>query len=260
MSRALRVLGYSQVYHIILKGIDNQDIFYDSLDRNFFLKLFSITKANFNYCVYAYCLMTNHVHMVIKCDNSLLSKSIQSLVVRYVHYFNKKYSRTGSLFQDRFKSKNIETLKYFLEVCRYVHRNPEKAGMALTQNYKWSSYQEYLGIEKIINKEPLLHYFDNNLSEFINYTLTTLNDDNVEDFIEYELINKFTDEQLSSIIMEKFDIHDRSQINSFFKNKNRIDLKKDLKKIKSIPWTNKTQVARVLRISRKIVQNLWDSK
>ena len=60
--------------------------------------------------------------------------------------------------------------------------------------------------------------------------------------------------------MKKFDIHDISQINSFFKNKNRIDLKKDLKKIKAIPGTNKTQVARVLRISRKIVQNLWDSK
>ena len=260
MSRTLRILGYSQTYHIILKGIDNQDIFYDSLDRNFFLKLFLTTKENFNYCVYAYCLMTNHVHMVIKCDNSLLSKSIQSLVVKYVQYFNKKYSRTGSLFQDRFKSKNVETLKYFLEVCRYVHRNPEKAGIALTQNYKWSSYQEYLGIEKIINKKPLLYYFDNNLSEFINYTLTTLNIDSVEDFVEYELINKFTDEQLSSIIMKKFNLHDINQINSFFKNKNRIDLQKDLKIIKSIPWTNKTQVARVIRVSRKIVQNLWDSK
>ena len=92
LSRPLRRLGYSQVYHIILKGIDSQDIFYDNLDRNFFLKQISITKKNFNYLVFAYCLMTNHVHMVIKCKNDLLSKAIQSLVIRYVHYFNKKYT------------------------------------------------------------------------------------------------------------------------------------------------------------------------
>lgn len=259
MSRPLRRLGRSQVYHIILKGIDNQDIFYDNLDRKFFLKQISITKKDFNYLVYAYCLMTNHVHMVIKCKNDLLSKAIQSLVIRYVHYFNKKYSRKGSLVQDRFKSKNVETPKYFLEVCRYVHRNPEKAGIALTQNYEWSSYREYLGQEKIIDKQHLLYYFNNNLNKFIDYTTKTIGIDSIEDFVEYELINKLTDEQLATIIMKKFDISDISQIGVFFKYRDRNDLKEDLEKIKTIPGTNKTQVARVIRIGRKVIQNLWNS-
>lgn len=259
MSRLLRRLGYSQIYHIILKGIDNQDIFYDNQDRNFFLKQVSITKNDFNYIVYAYCLMTNHVHMVIKCKNDLLSKSIQNLLIRYVHYFNKKYVRKGPLFQDRFKSKNVETPKYFLEVCRYVHRNPEKAGIALTQNYEWSSYREYLGTEKIINKHPLLYYFNNNLNEFVDYTTKTIGIDSIEDFVEYELINKLTDEQLATIIMKKFDISDISQIGVFFKNRDRNNFKEDLEKIKTITGTNKTQVARVIRIGRKVIQNLWDS-
>ena len=259
MSRPLRRLGRSQVYHIILKGIDNQDIFYDNLDRKFFLKQISITKKDFNYLVYAYCLMTNHVHMVIKCKNDLLSKAIQSLVIRYVHYFNKKYSRKGSLVQDRFKSKNVETPKYFLEVCRYVHRNPEKAGIALTQNYEWSSYREYLGQEKIIDKQHLLYYFNNNLNKFVDYTTKTIGIDSIEDFVEYELINKLTDEQLATIIMKKFDISDISQIGVFFKYRDRNDLKEDLEKIKTIPGTNKTQVARVIRIGRKVIQNLWNS-
>lgn len=259
MSRPLRRLGRSQVYHIILKGIDNQDIFYDNLDRKFFLKQISITKKDFNYLVYAYCLMTNHVHMVIKCKNDLLSKAIQSLVIRYVHYFNKKYSRKGSLVQDRFKSKNVETPKYFLEVCRYVHRNPEKAGIALTQNYEWSSYREYLGQEKIVDKQHLLYYFNNNLNKFVDYTTKTIGIDNIEDFVEYELINKLTDEQLATIIMKKFDISDISQIGVFFKYRDRNDLKEDLEKIKTIPGTNKTQVARVIRIGRKVIQNLWNS-
>lgn len=259
MSRPLRKFGYSKIYHIILKGIDNQDIFYDNLDRKFFLKQVSITKKNFNYLVYAYCLMTNHVHIVIKCENNLLSKAIQSLVIRYVHYFNKKYTRTGSLVQDRFKSKNVETLKYFLEVCRYVHRNPEKAGLSLTQNYEWSSYREYLGAEKIINKQFLLYYFNNNLNKFIDYTTKTICIDSIEDFVEYELINKLTDEQLATIIMKKFGISDLSKIGVFFKNRDRNNLKEDLKKIKTIPGTNKTQVARVIRIGRKVIQNLWNS-
>ena len=108
----------------------------------------------------------------MRCDNPILSKAMQSLQIRYVRYFNKKYMRIGTLFRDRFRSKKVEDLEYFLEVCRYVHRNPEKAGIELTQNYKWSSYQEYLGQGKrnIIDKKVLLHYYTNNLDEFINYT------------------------------------------------------------------------------------------
>ena len=70
--------------------------------------------------------MSNHVHMVIEVPNENLSKAIQSLTIRYVSYFNKKYDRKGPFVQNRFKSKNIENQRYFLEVCRYVHRNPEK--------------------------------------------------------------------------------------------------------------------------------------
>ena len=155
MSRLPRKFANSQIYHIILKGIDGQDIFYDDQDKKIFLKQISITKQNFNFIIYAYCLMTNHIHLVIRCKDNLLSKSVQSLAIRYVYYFNKKYERTGSLFQGRFKSKVVESQEYFLELCRYIHRNPEKAGIALTQSYKWSSYNEYIGKENLINKKVL---------------------------------------------------------------------------------------------------------
>lgn len=115
MSRQPRKFSYSQIYHIILKGIDGHDIFYDNNDKNFFLKQILTTKQTFNYIVYSYCLMSNHVHLVIKCKNELLSKAIQSLSIRYVSYFNKKYERTGHLFQGRFKSKSVENQKYFKE-------------------------------------------------------------------------------------------------------------------------------------------------
>ena len=258
MSRFPRKFANSQIYHIILKGIDGQDIFYDDQDKEIFLKQISITKQSFNYVVYSYCLMSNHIHLVIKCKDDLLSKSIQSLSIRYVYYFNKKYERTGSLFQGRFKSKVVENQEYFIEVCRYIHRNPEKAGIALTQSYKWSSYKEYIGNAHIINKKTLLHDFNNSINDFVYYTTKTTDDvDNIEDFAEYELINNLTDAQLASIIMKKFNISGISQIDSFFKNKPQHTLKKYIKIICTISGTNITQVSRVIRINRKLIEKLW---
>lgn len=259
MSRNLRLFSTSKIYHIIFKGIDNQNIFYDDHDRNFFLEQISITKKKFNYLVYAYCLMENHVHMVMRCEDAFLSKSIQSLMIRYVQYFNKKYMRIGPLVQNRFRSKNIETQAYFLSVCRYVHRNPENAGIAKTQNYEWSSYKEYLLGSKIVDKHVLLSYFNNDLNEFIKFTTKSLDITDLEDFAEYELIGRLSDEQLSNIIMKKFDIKDISQIAFFFKNKSSEELQRDLAKIKNISGTNIAQVARIIRVGRRDITKIWKS-
>ena len=228
MTKIRRKLSESQIYHIIFKGIDNQNLFYDDQDREFFLKQISKTKKEFNYVVYAYCLMVNHVHMVIRAENEILSKAMQSLMIRYVRYFNSRYMRTGTLIQGRFNSKSVED-------------------------------QEYLGKEKIINKKILLYYFNNDISEFIKYTTKASDMDNLEDYVEYEMIGKLTDEQLSQIIMKKFDIGDISDIAMFFKNRSKEELKKDIKIIKNINGTYKTQVSRVIRINRKLVGKFWDS-
>lgn len=257
MARPLRFFSNSKVYHIILKGVDSQSIFYDDQDRNFFLKQISITKNEFNYIVYAYCLMVNHVHMVIKSEDIFLSKAMQSLLVRYVHYFNKKYKRTGTLMQNRFKSKNIEYEKYFIDVCRYVHRNPENAGIALTQNYEWSSYKEYIGKEKIINKSVLLHYLNNDINEFVRDTLKITEIEDMEKYAEYEMIDKLTDEQLIQYILKKFYIKDVSDIPIFFKSQNKDGIEKVIKEISNIEGTNITQVARVTRLGRRFIEKAW---
>ena len=175
MPRLSRKFSYSKVYHIIVKGIDSQNLFYDNQDRKVFLKYLLENKKQYGYQIYAYCLMVNHVHLIIRVNDEFLSKAIQCLLVKYVSYFNKKYDRSGTLFQDRFKSKLVENQRYFLEVCKYVHRNPEKARICKTEKYKWSSYLEYIKKEKIIDKNVLLHYFNDNINEFINFT--TRNDE-----------------------------------------------------------------------------------
>ena len=163
------------MYHIILRGNDKIDIFYDNQDRKMFFKVMKITKEKFKYNIYSYCLMNNHIHMVIKIKDEFLSKALQSLEIRYSAYFNKKTNRTGHLFQNRFFSKKIEDLNYFLTVCKYIHRNPEKANIEKTQDYQWSSFNEYIGKEKYIDKNILMYYFDNTIENFKKYTLQ--NDD-----------------------------------------------------------------------------------
>lgn len=257
MPRTSRRLSNSKVYHIILKGIDGQTIFYDDQDKKFFLKQISITKKEFNYNIYAYCLMVNHVHLVIRSEDALLATLMKSLQVRYVNYFNKKYKRTGTLMQNRFKSKNVENIEYFLKVCRYVHRNPENAGIMKTQDYEWSSYKEYMGKERIIDKRALLYYFNNDMESLKKYTLEKDNVEEINSFVEYEMIDKLVDDQLIHYIMNKFNIDNVQDIPSFFKNRSKEELEEILKKISNINGINITQVARITRLGRRIIEKAW---
>lgn len=258
MARIPRRFGNSKIYHIIFKGIDSQDIFYDDQDRRVFLKHLLDTKEEFGYKVYAYCLMSNHIHVIIKSEKEFLSKAMQCLMGRYVRYFNKKYKRTGPLVQGRFKSKNVENQRYFLDVCRYVHRNPENAGITKTEDYEWSSYKEYVGKENIIDKKVLLNYLGNDINTFIKYTIQKNKYEDLEEFAEYEIMTKLNDSEVASIIMKIFDINDVGEIPTFFKNRTREELEEDIAKIKKIKSTSKAQVTRIIRISRWIIEKLWD--
>lgn len=263
MPRSARKYSNSKVYHIILKGIDSQNIFYDDSDRIHLKKQLANVKKVFDYTIYAYCLMSNHIHLVIKVEDILLSKVIHSLAVRYSLYFNSKYKRKGPLFQNRFNSKEVENYVYFLALCRYVHRNPENAGIAKTQDYEWSSYKEYVEKSTLIKKETLLHYLKTkSIDEFINYTITEgteFNDYNdVDNFAEYELIKKLSDTDVANIIIKKFNLNSINEIATFFKNRTDSDLQKDILIMKKILGTNKTQIGRIIRINKKCINKFWN--
>ena len=254
MSKYLRIFSSSKVYHIIIKGIDDGIIFYDDEDRNVFLNKLDITKKKYKFEVIAYCLMNNHIHLVILIENKILSKGMQSLIIRYASYFNKKYDRKGPFVQNRFNSKNIESQRYFLEVCRYVHRNPEKAGIEKTDKYKWSSYHEYIGNGKIINKKILMHYLNYNINDFINYTNKIENISEINKFAEFELIRKLNDDLVVKIILEKFNLESIDEMITYFKD---MENQKQIKELKEIEGTNITQISRIIRVSRRIVEKIW---
>ena len=254
MPRKSRIYSNSKIYHIIFKGIDNQEIFYDDKDRRYFLNQLLKVKKIFEYDIYAYCLMVNHVHIVMRVEDESLSKVVKNFIIRYVAYFNRKYERSGPLVQDRFKSKNVENLKYFLEVCRYVHKNPENAGIAKTSEYQWSSYQEYIGNQRIINKSVLLHYFNNDIDNFIKYSNKVNNIADILELSEYEILGKLKDEEVINIIIKQFNLQSREDVAMFFKSKSIKEKKECIKELKKISGTNITQLSRITRLNRNLLK------
>ena len=254
MSKYLREFSNSKIYHIIIKGIDESTIFYDDEDRNVFFNKLKVTKKKFKYKILAYCLMNNHVHLVISIENENLSKGIQSLIIRYASYFNRKYDRKGPFVQNRFNSKKVESQRYFLEVCRYVHRNPEKAGIEKTEKYRWSSYLEYIGKEKIIDRRFLMHYLGNDINNFIEYTTKKESKQEVDRLADFEMIRKLSDDIVIKIILEKFKFNSVDEIINYFKNEKNYE---KIKTLKEIQGTNPTQIRRIIRVSRRLIEKHW---
>ena len=96
--------------------------------------------------IYSYCLMSNHLHLLIREQEEGISSVMKRLGVAYAYYFNKKYQRNGHLFQDRFRSEPVNTMDYFVTLMRYIHQNPLKAGLVSSPgDYSWSSWHEYAG-------------------------------------------------------------------------------------------------------------------
>jgi len=157
MSRSARKKSSSGIYHVMLRGINKQTIFEDDEDNERFLYTLAETRKVSGFELYAYCLMGNHAHMLIRVLNEDLDRIFRRLGASYVFWYNRKYGRTGHLFQDRYKSEVIENDRYFVAVLRYIHRNPIKAGMCKTPDeYKWSSYSEYVHGQSLVDCEYAL--------------------------------------------------------------------------------------------------------
>jgi REP element-mobilizing transposase RayT len=140
MARQERKISSTHIYHILLRGINKQRIFEQAEDYIQFLDYLHEVRKISGLTLYAYCLMNNHVHLLVKEGTEPLSIVFRRLGTRYVNWFNRKYDRSGHLFQDRFRSEPVETDDYFLSVLVYIFQNPVKAGLCGTPvDYEWSS-------------------------------------------------------------------------------------------------------------------------
>lgn len=187
MARQARKTSPSGIYHVMLRGINQQRIFEDGADEQKFLELLRKNKKRCGFALYGYSLMGNHVHLLLKeaAHPSIITindrdvevgpgEAIEAIFKRievsYVGYFNRRYKRTGHLFQDRFRSESIDTDEYLLMALRYIHLNAVKAGICeKPEDYPLSSYRDYLAsaaggfvdceeILRIMPKEQLIDF------------------------------------------------------------------------------------------------------
>lgn len=146
MPRKNRVWYPGAVYHIMCRGNHRHEIFRDEEDRMFYLITLKKVKDDTPYILHSYCLMSNHVHLQIETGDINISQVMKQINMLYAIYFNKKYNFVGHLFQDRYRAELIETTPYHLEISRYIHLNPVRAGIVERPDlYQWSSYPAYIG-------------------------------------------------------------------------------------------------------------------
>src|SRR5690554_1287672 len=129
MPRRARQKSSTGVYHVMLRGINKQIIFHDQEDYKKYIQTIRDYKQLCEYEIYAYCLMNNHIHLLIKEGKEDLGIIFRRIGSKYVYWYNLKYKRCGHLFQDRYRSEVVETEHYLLTVLRYIHQNLVKAGI-----------------------------------------------------------------------------------------------------------------------------------
>jgi REP element-mobilizing transposase RayT len=140
----------------MLRGIDKRRIFEERADYEFFLGRFARILRDSDIICLAYCLMSNHIHLLLKEGDVPLSHFIKRIGISYAYYFNNKYGRAGHLFQDRFKSEAVQNDRYFLAVLGYILQNPVSAGLCENAgDYEWSSMSEFERKRRIVDESEL---------------------------------------------------------------------------------------------------------
>lgn len=188
MGRQARRLSESGMYHVIFRGVSRQNIFEEESDYEKMAEIITKVKKSMSFEIFAYCFMSNHVHLFLKeKEMGQISKIMAKILSHYATWYNIKYLRTGILFENRYKSEPVEDVRYFLGLARYIHQNPKKAGITEDiGDYLYSSYNEYVEKEskfKLADTYLLLDMLSKNkdkaIEEFAEYS-NFLEEDNYE--------------------------------------------------------------------------------
>ena len=144
MPRTARKASLSNIYHVMMRGVNRQAIFENDGDRLHFMSVLKECKEISGFRLHAFCLMPNHLHFLIEPAGEPLDLVFRRIGIRYAVWYNRKHQRAGHLFQDRFRSENVENDLYYMTVLRYILQNPMKAGLEPhLGTYRWSSYPAY---------------------------------------------------------------------------------------------------------------------
>jgi len=251
MPRKPREISSTGIYHVVLKGHNRQGIFEDEEDNRKFIKALQDFKQVCSYNIYAYCLMGNHVHLLLQEGGETLEQIMRRLGGSYVYWYNWKYDRTGSLFQSRFNSEPVEDEAYFLTALRYIHQNPLQAGLvSKIYDYPWSSYKEYVHNPAFVDVDFALDMFHQEdrkkaLQLFIEHQKKLK-----EDYcLEVEETGRLADREARDIIKKAYNVESPTELQNIEKHKRNACLKE----LKEDHQLSARQIARITGLGRSIV-------
>jgi putative transposase len=204
MARPIRILYPGAIYHVTSRGNERRELFHDDTDREAMLRKLAASLTRYQVRLYAYVLMSNHLHLLVETPRANLSRFMQHFSTAYTVYFNRRHQRHGHLLEGRFKARLVEGSRYLLQLTRYIHLNPVKIERVrrlplaqkidLLRQYRWSSYGGYAGLRE---KELFVEYGP--LSAWLGEGKKDLKQAYLE-FIERGIAK--TDEELSQVMAQ----------------------------------------------------------
>ena len=255
MPRKQRVRSSTGIYHIMWRGAGGQEFFHDDEDRIKYVDTVMKYKKKSGVQVFAWCLMSNHVHLLLREGSEDISVTMKRIGVSFVSYYNWKYRIRGHLFQDRFKSENVESDVYLMTVVRYIHQNPIKAGMVeCVEEWAWSSCLGYYG-EKLypaglLDEAFVLGMFSNDnlvAREKFKEFNERKNDNVCLDVEVYR--HRLSDEEARVEMKRVLGDIEIPQV----KHLPRLNRNELLRKVKRIDGVSQRQAARILGVSQTLI-------
>ncbi|WP_458699918.1 transposase [Sulfurospirillum sp. 1307] len=245
MSRKRRYQEPGQ-YHIINRGVERRLVFFEPEDYEFFSDLLLRLTKEYDIVIHAYCLMSNHYHLLLETKNKNLSQAMQYLNDKYSKYFNKKYTRSGHLWQGRYKSYPLFDEEHFWIVAKYIERNPIKAGMVNDiEVYRFQSLFQWKYKHKHFEVLRNSMIFEMTYDEYADY---------IKSDMDTESINKV---YKSPNIIDKDDKFKvlKKRIETFFELDHDINRNQNIKKAFEYGYT-KTEIANFLNLSTKTINTI----
>ncbi len=249
-------MSESHVYHVMLRGNNKEAIFIDHQDKQRIINILVAKKSDEAFYLYAYCIMDNHIHLVIKEGKNNIAQALKRIATSYAFYFNKKYNRIGHVFQDRYRSECVEDDNYLLAVIRYVHQNPWKAGIGTIADYQWSSYKAYIqGIKIMPEILDVLSILSNDsacaVQEFFRFT----HENTDERFIDLATNKEITKENIDNYLTRYLNINNISLDELQLRN-NKVIRNELISFLLNESNLSKRAIADVLGINRETVRML----
>lgn len=248
MPRVGRIKSASGYYHVMLRAIDRQTIFKDREDYEKFRALFNSFRTKYKIQLLAWCMIPNHVHLLIRDPSESISDFFRVLGTSFVYWYNAKYQRVGHLFQDRFRSEPVEDGTYLLRAIRYIHLNPVHHKICREPDgYKYSSYHYYFHSDSYSADHELFGLIT--AKDFYQFHQEK-NDDKFLDFDD-EIILHLTDEEAKRMLTHAIEPIEISQIKTLPQ-----DQQKNLVQMLRIRGASFHQIYRLTGISIRMIQNL----